>query len=214
MNRRRPLPLLSSILPDNFVIDTSAWLRIDGRADAEDVWAMIVHLIGQGRIVVCAQVFSELRESSIYLLRLKPHEKALRAGDRGTDDIPYLQLVGRITYEHPAMSKATGTKTPADPYIVALAEMDGYVVVTEESTHTRPNRKIPTVCKRRSIRCLSLNEFIASIKRKREVSLKSKTQQKALSLHPIPFDEAVADILKIKPMPKPPKKNAKAKKRL
>lgn len=34
-----------------------------------------------------------------------------------------------------------------------------------------------------------------------------------LSLSPLSFDEAVTDILKIKPMPKPPKKKPKAKKR-
>jgi hypothetical protein len=33
---------------------------------------------------------------------------------------------------------------------------------------------------------------------------------KRLSLSPLSFDEAVTDILKVKPMPKPPKKKAKS----
>ena len=37
-----------------------------------------------------------------------------------------------------------------------------------------------------------------------------------ISLHPLKFDEAITDLLKIKPMPKPPKepRQAKAKKRI
>jgi hypothetical protein len=37
-------------------------------------------------------------------------------------------------------------------------------------------------------------------------------EKKPLSLHPLTFEEAVTDILKIKPMPKPPKKKRTASK--
>jgi hypothetical protein len=40
-----------------------------------------------------------------------------------------------------------------------------------------------------------------------------KREQKRLSLSPLSFDEAVTDILKVKPMPKPPKRKRSAKKR-
>jgi len=36
-------------------------------------------------------------------------------------------------------------------------------------------------------------------------------RQPKISLHPLPFDEAVTDILKIKPEPKPPKQQPKPK---
>jgi hypothetical protein len=35
-----------------------------------------------------------------------------------------------------------------------------------------------------------------------------KTKERELSFHPLSFEEAVADILKVKPEPKPPKKRA------
>jgi|SRR3989338_244263 len=151
-------PLFRGNQPDVYLIDTSAWLDIDERADSEDVWRLIVSLIEQGRIVVCAQVVVELSENPIYMLRVKPYEDALLAGDR--KDIDYLQHVGKVTHDHPAMSKAMGAKTPADPYVVALAELEGYVVVANESSKKRPNRKIPGVCKQRKIRCLTLDQFI------------------------------------------------------
>ena len=36
-------------------------------------------------------------------------------------------------------------------------------------------------------------------------------QERRLSLHPLKFDEAITDLLKIKPMPRPPKKVKLAK---
>lgn len=153
MKRRRSLPLFHSIEPDVYLIDTSAWLNIDSLADSSEVWRLIEVLIEQGRIVVCASVLGELRGNPIYMLRLRPYEEALRAGDR--DDPDYLMHVGRITHAYPSMSRATGLKTPADPYIIALAELEHYVVVADESTK-RPNRKIPGVCQQLGIRCLTL----------------------------------------------------------
>jgi hypothetical protein len=161
MKRRRSAraPLFQSTEPDVYVIDTSAWINIDERRDSEAVWRLIVVLIEQGRIVACAQVLGELRENPMYEPRLKPYERALQVGDRNSDDPDYLRYVGRITHDYPGMCKARGRKTPADPYVIALAALDGYVVVADESMR-RPNRKIPGVCKQRGIRCLTSPEFV------------------------------------------------------
>lgn len=164
VKRRRSLSLLKSVLPDVYLIDTSAWLDIDFRPDSDDVWRLVVNLIKQGRIVACAQVLGELHENPIYISRLKPYEEALQAGDRKSDDPDYLLHVGRITHDHPAMCKATGPKTPADSYVVALAELEGYVVVADESSTRRPNRKIPGVCQQRGIRCITLAQFIEEMR--------------------------------------------------
>jgi hypothetical protein len=122
VKRRRPLPLFQSIEPDVYLIDTSAWFNIDSRTDSEDVWMLITAFIEQGRIVAWAPVIAELRDDPLYALRLKGHEAAIQIGDRNSDDIAYVQHVGKITHDHPGMSKARGSKTLADPYVVALAE--------------------------------------------------------------------------------------------
>jgi hypothetical protein len=72
MKRRRSAraPLLRTIEPDVYVIDTSAWIHIDERNDAETIWQLIVALIERGRIVCCAQVFTELRDNPMYPTRL------------------------------------------------------------------------------------------------------------------------------------------------
>jgi hypothetical protein len=162
VKRSSSLPLLQGVSPDVYIVDTSSWLNIDPRTDAEDVWRLIVWCIEQGRIVACAQVLNELRGNPMYLLRLKPYEKALRAGDRG--DIGYLLHVGRITHDYPAMSRATSARTPADPYVVALADLEKYIVVADESTKRR-GRKIPGVCHQLGIRCITLTEFVAVLRK-------------------------------------------------
>jgi len=161
VKRNPSIPLLRAGLPDVYVIDTSAWFNIDKRRDFEDVWRLIVCLIGQGRVVATASVLSEIRESPMYLTRLQQFEEALQAGDRKGDDLEYLRRVGEITHDHPAMSGARGTKTKADPYIVALADLEKYVVVADESLK-RKNRKIPGVCIHYGIRCLTLDEFVVA----------------------------------------------------
>ena len=162
MKRLRPLPLLQAVLPDIYCIDSSAWFNIDRRADSGDVWVMISALIERGRIVACASVLTELRGDPIYQTRIKPYEAALQFGDCGPEDVAHLMRVGQITYDYPAMSKATGLKTPADPYVIALALHHGYVVVADESLK-RANRKISGVCQKLGIRCLTLSEFVAEL---------------------------------------------------
>lgn len=164
IKRRRTLPLWRSVGPNVYVVDTSSWLNIEFRADSEDVWRLIVGLIEQGRIVACAPVLGELRDNPIYGSRIRPYEAALLAGDRKSDDPDYLLHVGRITHAFPGMCKATGAKTPADPFVVALAELEGYVVVADESSARRPNRKIPGVCQQRGIRCITLAQFVEEIR--------------------------------------------------
>jgi hypothetical protein len=161
VKRNRSLSLFEE--PDVYTLDTSAWLNIGLRSDSDDTWQYIKDLAERGCIVACAQVIDELRPSDIYALYVKPLEKALRVGDR--NDADYLKHVGLITFEHPGMSKARGRKTRADPYIVALAELEGYIVVSDES-RTRANRKIPGVCSKRGVRCMSLDEFIANSQKK------------------------------------------------
>lgn len=168
MKRLRPLPLLQALLPDIYCMDSSAWFNIDRRSDSADIWIMITALIERGRIVACAPVLGELRNDPIYQTRIKPYEAALLFGDCNPDDVEHLMRVGRITHDFPAMSKATGLKTPADPYVIALALHHNYVVVADES-RKRANRKIGGVCEQLGIRCLSLAEFVAEIN-----SLKAK----------------------------------------
>jgi len=155
MKRRRSLPLFEPTEPKVYLFDTSAWLNIESLPKSEEIWSAIRSLAQDGRVSTCTQVLGELRDDPIYAARIKPMEQALLNGDASGGDIEYLQHVGKITHDFPSMSKATGTKTPADPYVVALAQMEEYTVVADESKR-RKNRKIPGVCEQLGISCITL----------------------------------------------------------
>lgn len=159
MSRSSVPPMFRDVNPV-YVIDTSAWSDMHERADFDVVWRIIVGLIEQGRIVVPGRVFEELENEPI-LEKLLPFEKALKAGDEKSDNPEYLLDVGKITHQFPSMCKARSRKTPADPYVVALALREQYVVVTNETIEHRPNRKIPGACKKLNIKHRTLDEFVA-----------------------------------------------------
>src|ERR1700730_18102752 len=124
MRPSRSLPLLVGCAPKVYLFDTSAWLNIDSHPKSDRIWARITELADEGRLCTCLQVIGELRDNPIFQTRIKPMEQKLVDGDADGGDIAFLQAVGRITHDFPSMSKATGTKTPADPYVVALALME------------------------------------------------------------------------------------------
>lgn len=162
MKRRPSFPLFQQLEPIVYLFDTSAWLDIEPLPRRDAIWSAIRSLTDEGRIVTCAQVVTELRDDPIYLTRIKPIEPALLAGDSNGADPSYLLRVGKITWDFPGMCKARGSKTLADPYVVALAQMENYTVVADESMRGRKNRKIPGVCAKLGIRCINLTKFIAA----------------------------------------------------
>lgn len=55
-----------------------------------------------------------------------------------------------------------GENTPADPFIIALAEIKGYTVVTHERKapfNQGANNRIPAVCEHRGVKCCHTSDF-------------------------------------------------------
>ncbi|EAC7024830.1 DUF4411 family protein [Listeria monocytogenes] len=59
----------------------------------------------------------------------------------------------------------------ADPWIIAIAKIEGLTLVTEERKHPHLNPakpsgsvKIPDICKDFNVRCITMNEFFEEIK--------------------------------------------------
>jgi hypothetical protein len=163
MRRKGDPTLFDGQEPEVYLIDSSAWFNIDEKEDHEQIWQNIYRLIEEKRIVICSAVFEEIGNSEVYG-RLKPHEAVLKEGDLPSTDIEYLQLIGKITRDHPAMSKARSRKFAADPYVVALASIQRYTVVADESNE-RANRKIPGACKKLGVCYMTLPEFIEKIRK-------------------------------------------------
>jgi Domain of unknown function (DUF4411) len=144
-----------------YLVDTSAWFNIELRDDREHVWGIVYRLIGEQRIKVCPEVFGEIKGDPVYE-KLRLREATLKIGLRTANDLEYLALIGEITHKYPRLCKARSRKRVADPYVIAQAELNGYVVVADESTK-QPSRKIPGVCQKRHppVPCIDLDQFVA-----------------------------------------------------
>jgi hypothetical protein len=71
------------------------------------------------------------------------------------------QLVDSIQQENEAFARQGASKTLwADPWVIALAETSGHVVVTEEAVEAR---KIPGICRNRSVPCTNALGFIREL---------------------------------------------------
>ena len=164
MKRRFEPDLFNKTPPKVYLFDTSAWLNIKNQKKEEDIWAIIYRLAKECRVFTCREVVGELKEDGIYQSRLKPIEDALLAGIPNSLDVDFLLKVGKVTHDFPAMSKATGERTPADQYIVALAMMDDTYIVVADENMRRKTRKIPGACEKLHIPCISLKQFISDEK--------------------------------------------------
>lgn len=92
--------------------------------------------------------------------KVQPFRDLLTRCDR--NDAEFLLRAGVIAYSFPRLAKPRGAKTPADPFVVALAELDGYIVVASETLRKRPNGKIPGVCKVLGVECITLAQLMAA----------------------------------------------------
>lgn len=66
-----------------------------------------------------------------------------------------------ILKSHPKLTKETQTRTRADPFVIALAQQRGGVVVTGEGFGSVERPRIPNVCDALGIECISLPEVVA-----------------------------------------------------
>jgi len=160
MRKGRSGDLFKSQEPKEYLFDTSAWASIKHKPNADEILAAIFKLIEQGRLFTCARVLGELRPDPIYS-KVNKHRRALLAQDGRLSDVEFLQTVGKITHDHPNLCKARSHKEPADPYVLAVALLEEYIVVADESGK-RKSRKIPGVCEKLGISCMTLDEFVAA----------------------------------------------------
>lgn len=143
----------------SYCIDTSALIdlkRLYPRKIFPSLWENIEKLISQGRIVSPREVFKELEQyadkNDELLKWTKKHKKMFK----DLDDAQ-MQHIHKILNEYPKLVDASKQGPQADPFIIALAMADGHCVITQES-QTKIN-KIPDVCKKYDVKCISLIEF-------------------------------------------------------
>ena len=141
--------------------DTSAlieaWVRHYPPDMFGPMWSAIENLAGKGIIAAPIDVRLELEQQKDDLFNWA---KGLN-GFFIEPDRALLETSKAIVNAHPGLIKANSTKSAADPFVIALAEIRKVPVVTYE-TMAKQNAapKIPNVCNARGIRTATLVDVL------------------------------------------------------
>ena len=140
-----------------YSIDTSAILDAWVRGFPPDVvpgfWARFEKLIDNGQLIATEEVLYELekKEDNVY-------EWAKNHGSMFTSTDEKIQLaVIEILRDHKKLIDTRKNRSGADPFVIALAKVEGCNVLTREKPTTRRERPhIPDVCRDLGIPCINI----------------------------------------------------------
>lgn len=144
-----------------YCLDTSAlvepWQRHYPHDLFEPVWEALGDLIVAGHVRAPVEVRRELERQSDGLLKWANGWEGL------FEDVDEAQLKAskEIVNKYPSLVKPNSTKSQADPFVIALAEVRGVAVITYE-TRAKKNEapKIPNVCEDRKIKMVTFVELL------------------------------------------------------
>lgn len=150
----------SPVASTTYVVDTSALMDWHDRYYPPDVFPTLVDLldglIGQGRLVSVEIAYDEVQKMGSS--GLQSWSKQRKASFDATKN--HLGEALAIEGAYPALKDPNAMFDEADAYVIALAQLQGAVVVTAETpaAHKRkPKRSmyIPDVCSALGMTCIS-----------------------------------------------------------
>lgn len=145
-------------IPYKYIIDTSAILsqkpdEQHRRTVHRSQWEKIDELIKNQEIVMCSEIFGEVKDADIKKLLASLNCKVLEVDD----DIQ--QNVKKIVTECPRLISFTdksGTSS-GDAFLIATAMKYNLVIITEENKQS--DKKIPQVCQKFNVEAINILEL-------------------------------------------------------
>lgn len=143
-----------------YCIDTSAliaaWYERYKPNRFPKLWDQLDKLIKEGRLVSSSLVLRECSKQRSEELHewLQPRTSMFQM----PDEIVQAQ-VEHIVNTYTGLVTAGKEKFQADPFVIALAKVNGYTVITEETGLTSLS-KIPGVCNAMNVECINLMQLI------------------------------------------------------
>ena len=130
-----------------YCIDTSAlmdgWVRYYPRDIWPGLWTKLDMLIQEGRLFATEEVLRELKKKNDALHRWAKERKSMF---RGIDE-PVQSVVLEILAKHQNLIHANRGRSGADPWVIALAKVEGGKVITgERKSGSLEKPKMPDVC--------------------------------------------------------------------
>ena len=107
------------------------------------LWDNMSDLVEDGRLVAPEEVLKELEYQRDDLTKWAKARKPMfhRPNYHET------AFLSQIATDFKALSKSTVAANTADPFVVAMAKIHGYIVISEEKRGSLKNPKIPQICK-------------------------------------------------------------------
>jgi hypothetical protein len=143
-----------------YCFDTSAFIEPWNRHYPIDVfpaiWQKLDSLISEGILIAPDEVFQELEKQHDSLLTWV---RARKSVFRPLSDIQ--EAVSHILKDFPTLIDSRSDRPAADPFVIALGMVTETIVVTYEQPDAKAKKpKIPNVCSRFGIQCVSVMELM------------------------------------------------------
>lgn len=137
-----------------YSFDTSALIdgleRFYPQANFPTLWERMDDLIGQGRLMISEEAWKESVSVASATKEWCEDPTAGRNSAQFATDAAVASIVGAIMQDYPQWA-AQGKKNAADPFVIAVAESQGGIVITGEKDGGPSKPKIPFVCKERDV---------------------------------------------------------------
>lgn len=144
-----------------YVFDTSAfieaWVRSYPPDSFPQLWDRIDDLVDAGQLIAPEEVLEELRvqDDDLHAWVKTRSERIIQPTSRA------VMLEARdVLADHPMLTKGGTGRSAADPFVIALASLHSYPLVTLEKGGSPSKPRIPFVCATRGITCMTLLEVI------------------------------------------------------
>ncbi len=146
-----------------FSIDTSgfldAWTRYYPADVFPSLWAQMEGAARTGLIKASEEVVNELQKKDDGACKWIKDRPAMIVP---TDEAVQRE-VARILAAYPRLVNAGKSRSGGDPFVVAVARLFGWSVITGETPSGKPqNPKIPDVCSALTIPCVNILQFFRS----------------------------------------------------
>jgi predicted nucleic acid-binding protein len=145
-----------------YSLDTSAiidaWVRNYPIQQFPRLWKNLEALIHKQELCSTEEVLHELEKHDDEVYKWAKSQQKLFV----PIDEEIQQMVADILKRHPLLVNSNKSRSGADPFVIALAQVNNCKVVTSERKSPNPTKKphIPDVCDARQILCISLLDLI------------------------------------------------------
>ena len=147
-----------------YVFDSNVFMNLQQRQPIDvypSVWEKISELMENGTITSSQEVYEEILVGEDYLTEwAKKRSKCFLPTDEETQ-----KVVRDILLKHRGLVEGGKKKNNADPFVIAVAKINGCTIVSEEIPTKNPDApKIPDVCSDLGLNCINFVAFSREMK--------------------------------------------------